>query len=146
MQADFGPGRTVDLDVFAMSVYLQNTFNLGKGWTAELTGFYNSPSIWQGTFKSIAMYGVDGGILKTLLKGKATAKVSVSDIFQTMQWGGTSEFTGQYIKTGGGWESRQLKLNLTYRFGNNQVKVASQRKTGAEDENKRVGTTSSGQN
>jgi iron complex outermembrane receptor protein len=142
-QADFGPGRTIDLDVFAMSAYLQNSFNLGKGWKGELTGYYNSPSIWQGTFKSKEMYGVDAGILKTLLKGKATAKVSVSDIFKTMQWGGVSEFTGQYISTRGGWESRQLKLNFTYRFGNNQVKAERQRKTGTEDENKRAGTQSS---
>ncbi|RYY18321.1 MAG: TonB-dependent receptor, partial [Chitinophagaceae bacterium] len=96
-KADFGPGRTIDLDVFAMSIYIQNTINLGKGWTGELTGYYNSPSIWQGTFKSREMYGIDAGMLKTLFKGKATAKVSVSDIFQWMQWGGTSEFTGQYI-------------------------------------------------
>ena len=139
-KADFGPGRTVDLDVFAFSVYLQNSFNLGKGWTGELTGNYNSPSIWMGTFKSNEMYGVDAGLLKTLFKGKATAKVSVSDIFKTMQWGGTSDFTGQYISNKGGWESRQLKLNFTYRFGNNQVKAARQRKTGTEDENKRVGS------
>ncbi|MHA4843281.1 outer membrane beta-barrel protein [Flavitalea antarctica] len=145
-QADFGPGRTVDLDVFAMNVYLQNTFNLGKGWSGELTGYYNSPSIWQGTFKSKEMYGVDAGILKTLFKGKATAKVSVSDIFKTMQWGGTSEFSGQYINNRGGWESRQLRLNFTYRFGNTQVKAARQRKTGAEEENKRVGSQSTGVN
>jgi iron complex outermembrane receptor protein len=111
-----------------------------------VTGYYNSPSIWQGTFKSKEMYGVDAGILKTLFKGKATAKVSVSDIFKTMQWGGTSEFSGQYINNKGGWESRQLKLNFTYRFGNTQVKAARQRKTGAEDENKRVGSQSTGVN
>jgi iron complex outermembrane receptor protein len=139
-QADFGPGRTIDLDVFALGIYLQNSANLGKGWSAELTGYYNSPSIWQGTFKSKEMYGVDAGVLKTLLKGKATAKVSVSDIFKTMQWGGTSSFSGQYINNKGGWESRQLKLNFTYRFGSTQVKAARQRKTGAEDENKRVGS------
>lgn len=142
-EADFGPGRTIDLDVFAMSAYLQNTFNLGKGWTGELTGYYNSPSIWQGTFKSKEMYGIDAGLLKTLFKGKATAKVSVSDIFKTMKWGGISEFTGQYINTQGGWESRQLKLNFTYRFGNKQVKAERQRKTGTEDENKRVGSQQS---
>jgi iron complex outermembrane receptor protein len=145
-QADFGPGRTIDLDVFAMGIYLQNSIKLGKGWTGEVTGYYNSPSIWQGTFKSKEMYGVDAGILKTLFKGKATAKVSVSDIFKTMQWGGTSEFSGQYINNKGGWESRQLKLNFTYRFGNTQVKAARQRKTGAEDENKRVGSQSTGVN
>jgi iron complex outermembrane receptor protein len=59
------------------------------------------------------MWGIDAGLQKTISKGKGNLKASVSDIFKTMQWGGTSDFTGQYIKAGGGWESRLFKLNLT---------------------------------
>jgi iron complex outermembrane receptor protein len=143
-KANLGVGRTVDLDVFAFNAYVQNTFRIGKGWTGELTGFYSSPSIWQGTFKSKEMYGVDAGLLKTILKGNATVKASVSDIFKTMVWGGTSDFAGQYLRTRGGWESRLFKIALTYRFGNNQVKSERQRKTGLEDENKRVGSQGGG--
>jgi len=29
----------------------QQTARLGNGWTAELSGFYTSPSIWQGPLK-----------------------------------------------------------------------------------------------
>ena len=143
-KANFGVGRTVDLDVVAFNFYSQHTFKLGKGWTGELSGFYTSPSIWQGTFKSKEMYGIDAGLQKVILKGKGNLKASVSDIFKTMQWGGVSDFTGQYIKAGGGWESRQFKLNFTYRFGSTQVKAARQRKTGLEDENKRVGSQGGG--
>ena len=81
---------------------------------------------------------------KFFSKERQMSKYAVSDIFRTMQWGGTSDFAGQYIKAGGGWESRQLKLNLTYRFGSTQVKAARQRKTGLEDENKRVGSQGGG--
>ena len=35
-------------------------------------------------------------------------------------------------------ESRQFRINLNYRFGNNGVKPARQRTTGAEEELKRV--------
>lgn len=143
-KADFGTGRTIDLDVVAFNFYSQHSFKLGKTVTGELSGFYTSPSIWQGTFKSKEMWGIDAGIQKTILKGKATVKAAVSDIFKTMQWGGTSDFTGQYIKAGGGWESRLFKLNFTYRFGSTQVKAARQRKTGLEDENKRVGSQGGG--
>jgi hypothetical protein len=38
----------------------------------------------------------------------------------------------------GAWESRQFKLNFTYRFGSNQVKAARQRNTGIDEENKRA--------
>ena len=139
-QANFGTGRTIDLDVYAFNFYAQNSLKFGKGktWSAELSGFYNSPSIWQGTFKSIAMWGVDAGMQKQLFKGKGTLKVVFTDIFDTMQWGGTSNFAGQYMRTNGGWESQQLRMNFTYRFGNTQVKAARQRKSATEEEKKRA--------
>ncbi len=137
-KANFGTGRIVDLDAYAFNIYQQHTFKLGKGYTAELSGFYSSPSIWQGTFKSKSMWGIDGGLLKTILKGNGSVKLAVSDIFNSMNWGGTSQFAGQYIRASGGWESRLFKVNLSYRFGNNQVKGARQRKTSQEEENQRV--------
>jgi iron complex outermembrane recepter protein len=138
-KANFGGGdRNVNLDVFALSFYMQNSFNLGKGFKAELSGFYNSPTIWQGTFKSIAMYSIDGGLQKNILKGKGMLKASVSDIFRLMKWKGNTNFSGQFNEASGRWESRQFKLNFTYRFGNAQVKAARQRKTSIEDENKRT--------
>ncbi|WP_028786489.1 outer membrane beta-barrel family protein [Terrimonas ferruginea] len=148
-KADFGGGdRKVNQDVFAMTYYMQNSFNLGKSWTAELSGFYSSPSIWQGVFRSKAMYGIDGGLQKGLFKGKGNLKLSVSDIFRTMRWAGESRFTGTYGNASGRWESRQFKINFSYRFGNMQVKAARQRKTGIDDESKRAsggGSTTPGQ-
>ena len=137
-KGDIGKGNKVDLDVFSFNLYAQQTFKLGKTTTAEISSFYNAPSVWQGTIKSKEMWGIDAGLQQTILKGKATVKASVSDIFKTMQWGGTSNVTGQALRVNGGWESRQFRLNLTYRFGNNQVKAARQRKTGLEDESKRT--------
>ena len=85
------------------------------------------------------MWSVDAGLQKTMMKGKGNLKVSVSDIFRTMRWGGVSDFAGQNLFSNGGWESRQFKVNFTYRFGNIQVKAARQRRTGLEDESQRVG-------
>ena len=55
-----------------------------------------------------------------------------------MKWSSTSDYDKQFMRVSGGWESRLFKLALSYRFGNNQVKAARQRNTGADDENKRV--------
>jgi len=145
-KADFGTGRTIDLDVFAVNVYAQQTFKVAKATTIEVSGFYSSPSIWQGTFKSAAIWSVDGGVQQTLFKGKATAKASVTDVFQTLRWSGVSDFAGQYMKVKGGNESRQLRLSLIYRFGSSQVKNSRQRKTGAEEEGQRVGSQGGGIN
>ncbi|MGC4037997.1 MAG: TonB-dependent receptor [Chitinophagaceae bacterium] len=144
-QADFGGGdRKINLDVVAATFYMQNSFNLGKGYTGELSGWYSTPSIWQGTFKSSQIWSVDGGVQKNLFKGKANIKASVSDIFKTIKWKGTSDFSGQRTIASGGFDSRVFKLNFTYRFGNNNVKASRQRKTGLDDENKRVGSQGGG--
>lgn len=138
-KADFGGGdRKVNQDVFALTYYMQNTFKINKTLTAELSGFYSSPAIWQGIFKSREMWGIDAGLQQQVLKGKGTLRLTVSDIFKTMRWAGSSNFTGVYGIASGRWESRQLKLNFTYRFGNTQVKAARQRKTGLEEESKRA--------
>ena len=141
--ANFGGGdRNINLNVAAVSFFMQNSFNLGKGYKAELSGFYNSPSVYQGTFQAKSLYSVDGGIQKTILKGKGTLKASVSDIFNTLRFRGKLDFAGQHSTFVAHWESRQFKLNFNYRFGNAQVKATQQRKAATEEENKR--TQSSG--
>jgi len=72
------------------------------------------------------------------MKGKGTIKASVSDIFNTMKFQGSSDFTGQQSTFKAKWESRQFKLSANIRFGNTQVKASRQRKSGIEEENKRT--------
>jgi hypothetical protein len=142
--ADFGAGRTVNLHVFATNVFAQQSFRLGKDWTADLSGFYASPSIWQGTFKTHSIGNLDAGVQKAIWKSKGIIKLSVSDVFHTLHWTGVSDFAGQYVRSTGHTESRQLKLYFTYKFGNSQVKTTRARKSAAEEESKRVSTQSSG--
>jgi len=144
-KANYGGGdRNINVDVAAVSFFMQNSFNLGKGYKAELSGFYNSPSIYQGTIKARSIYSIDGGIQKTILKGKGNLKASVSDMFKLMHFKGTLDFTGQHTDVLAHWESRQFKLNFSYRFGSNLVKAARQRKEAIEEENKRSQQSSGG--
>ena len=140
-KADFGGGsRVVNLDAASFNIYTQQSLKFGKKktWTAELSGWYNTPAIWQGVFKSKSMWSVDGGMQKTIFKGKGNLKVSVSDIFFSMKWSGESNFAGQLTKANGNFESRQLRTSLTWRFGSNTVKGARQRKDASEEEKKRT--------
>jgi hypothetical protein len=138
--ADFGQGRKVDLKAFGLNFFAQNTLKFGKtkAWTAEVTGFYNAPTIYQGAFKAKAIYGVDMGMQKNIMKGNATVKASVSDVFRTLKFRGTMDFAGQKTIVNARWESQQFKLSMNFRFGNSQVKAAKQRNLGSEEENKRV--------
>ena len=137
-QADFGTGRKVDLDALGFNLFVQNSLKFAKTWTAELSGFYNAPTIYMGSFKGRSMYNVDAGISKQLMQGRATVKASVSDVFHSMGFRAVSDFAGQVMKINFRGESTQLKLNFNYRFGNTAVKAARQRATGAEEELKRV--------
>jgi hypothetical protein len=137
-KADFGAGRKVDADVFSYNVFAQNSLKIGKTWTAEMSGFYSSPSIWAGTMKSSAMGGMDMGLQKQIFKTKGTIKASMSDVLKTMRWKGVSDFAGQVMRASGRWESRQFKLNFSYRFGNMSVKAARQRKNALEEESRRT--------
>lgn len=143
-RASFGEGRDIDLNVLNVVLYMQHSYKFTEKLTGEVSGFYSSPSIYQGTFKSRQMWGVDAGAQHTFMKGNMTLKATVSDVFRTMRWKAQSDFAGQMLRSNGGWESRLLKLSLSWRFGNNQVKAARQRNTAAEEENKRLNNSGGG--
>jgi iron complex outermembrane recepter protein len=148
-KANLGVGRNIDISAWAFRFFTQNSLKIGKTWTAELTGMYNAPTVMMGTFKMKSMWNIDAGVQKQLFAGKATLRASVTDIFRTLKFDGETVFAGQETRNMFRWESRQLRLNFVYRFGNNQVKAARQRATGVEEENRRVngggGTTPIGQ-
>jgi hypothetical protein len=137
-KADFEDGKTIRLNVTSINFYNQHTFTLGKGYTAEVSGWYNSPAVWGGTFRTREMWSMDAGIQKTVLKTKGTLKLTMTDLFHTATWAANSNFAGSTLKVNGGWESQQVRLNFSYRFGNNQVKAARQRKTSIESESNRI--------
>lgn len=137
-------GERINLEVNSGSIFGQNTFTLGDGFTGELSGFYNAPSVWAGTFKSIAMGGMDVGIQKKIFKDKGNVKISYTDFLGTMRWKGESSYSGAKTIASGNWESQQFRINLTYRFGSSQIKQARQRVIGSEEESKRAKDSNGG--
>ena len=118
--------------------YLQQSFNLGKDYSAELSGWYNGPSIWGGTWQVKPQGAIDLGFQKQLLQKMATVKLSVTDIFFTAPWRSTNNFGGVNINGSGNWESRTVRLSFNWRFGSNQIKNSRERQTGLENEAKRI--------
>jgi len=137
-QVNLGPGRVSNIAVTSYGFFNQNTITLPKKITLEVSGFYNSPSVWGGTFLNKAFWGVDAGMQKRLMKDKAIIKIAVSDIFNSMHWQGVSNFGGLYMDASGGWESRQFKFSFTYRFGRKEIKSQRNRSTSSEEVNKRL--------
>lgn len=137
-RADYGEGKLVDLDAKFVNVYSQQTFKLPGDFSFEVSGWYNSPALWGGTFEMESMWSIDAGLQKKVLDGRGNIRLSVSDIFKTNKWTGVSQFGALYLRASGEWDSRRFRVNFSYMFGNSQVKGARKRKTGLEDESKRV--------
>jgi len=130
--------NAVNVKISTYGAYMQHSFTLGKDYTAELSGWYNGPSVWGGTWRTRQQGAIDMGVQKVFMKKKATAKLSVTDIFFTAPWYATNDFGGTFIKGNGNWESRTVRLSFSYRFGSNNIKSARQRNTGLENEANRI--------
>lgn len=136
-QADYGNGAVVDVQAFSYNFFLQNTFKLPRGFTGEISGWYSGPGIWGGVFEYDPSWSLNLGIQKRFLNDHLLVKLSGNDLFYQAFWSGTSEFNGLISSGKGGWDSRRATLSINYNFGNDKIKT-SKRKTGIEEESKRV--------
>lgn len=137
LQANF-EGRILSNTYYTYTFYADNNFTLPKEFALNISGWYSGPSYWGGTFKTKPMGSLDLGLQKTFLHKKLTAKLSLSDVFKTQRWYATSNFSGLYVRANGNYESRQLRLNLAYRFGSSEIAKKRERESGAEKESGRI--------
>jgi hypothetical protein len=84
-----------------------------------LGGWYVSGGLWS-IFKINSQGAVNFGIQKTLLDKKATLKLNVQDIFFTNKATATTQYGSVDIISSNTWDSRQVRLTFSYRFGNSK--------------------------
>ena len=121
-----------------LSLYGQNTFSLPKEFKMEISGWYSSPSIWGGTYQTQSLGSLNLALQKKFLNNKLTARLAFNDVLFTTPWKGDTQFGDLRIDGSGGSDSRQVQFNLTYNFGRKEIKASRKRKTGLEDEKKRI--------
>jgi outer membrane receptor protein involved in Fe transport len=123
----------------AANIRTNNTFTFNKGWGAELNANLNTGGR-QGYMVSKPQWGVAVGAQKTILKGKGTVRLNMTDIFWTNLPKATITYKGSYIENWHAYrDTRVANLNFTYRFGNNKVQSARRRTTASEEERQRAG-------
>ena len=120
------------------SLYAQNTFKLTKSFSAEVSGWYSSPSVWGGTYRTKSLGSLNIAFQKKFLNDALTARLGFNDILYTSPWVANTQFGELRIDGNGGSDSRQVQLNLTFNFGGNEVKKARSRETGIEEEKNRI--------
>jgi hypothetical protein len=133
----FYQGELYDVNQINYNIFANNQFRLPKGWSAELSGFYNSRAVY-GFFMVQPQGMINVGLQKTMLEKKGTLRLNVNDIFWMNRFTGTANFNDINMRVRSTWPSRQVRVSFTYRFGNQNVKGARQRNTGSDDLQKRV--------
>ena len=137
-QADYGDGQIVDVQAFTYSIFTQNTFPLFQKINGEISGYFAGPGVWGGVFRYESSWSLNLGLQRKFLNDQLNVKLSANDIFYQAWWEGESVFAGLESYGSGKNDTRRVTLSASYSFGNQKVKSRN-RKTGLEEESRRVG-------
>ena len=111
----------------------------GKGWTGEITAFYQSKSVW-GQFASQARKQVNIGLQKKVLNNKGSIKISARDIFRGNFSAGDITNLGNVKATyHNDNANRNVIVGFSYNFGSSAKNQRKHDSTGAEAEAGRAG-------
>lgn len=127
----------VDVQSNLLTTNVNAQMDLGKGWNAEVNGFYRTKGL-EGVLVIGGMGAVNGGIAKSILKKKGTVKLGFRDLFWTQKFKGSAEYS--YIDTQFRQQrdSRQVSLSFNWRFGNGKPSAPKRKIGGASEEQGRV--------
>ncbi|PSL27611.1 TonB-dependent receptor domain-containing protein [Chitinophaga ginsengisoli] len=136
--------QPVTKSYWGYSFNFTESFTLPKHFSAELTGWYNTPS-YNGTVKMSSMGTLSAGLKKELKNNAGSLQLSVEDIFTTMKfhvyYGAIAEEAFHIknnigIKLESGY-SPIIKLSYARPFGTGTLK-GSRKEGGAKDERDRI--------
>jgi len=119
----------------------QNSLTLPKGFTAELSGAFQSP-FTMGYASLRSMGYVDAGLRKTIMKGNGSLKLGVSDVFNTRQFRFDVLYGNVNNQSVHDTDTRVVNLTFNYKFGNKNVKQNKARKSAIEADAGRTNTSS----
>jgi len=130
----------IDMAFTSFVVNITNNFTLGKGFTAELTGFYRHKAI-NNLSRMEPVYQIGFGLQKQIMKGKGTVRLNVRDPFAWQKFEGVNKYgliDGSFLFRP---DVRQVTGTFTWRFGKNGQPNQQPRRRGSssQEEQNRVG-------
>lgn len=134
----FDQYRNLNLEQLACRISLQQTFKLPYSITGELTSVFNTRRLSGANTISRANGRIDLGLQRAFLHDNASLRLVISDLYKGSQYISTQNFDGFSYRNYGYYESRQIRLNLTYRFADKNVKGPRKRDSALDNENERI--------
>lgn len=132
-------GQNLDMGQWAYNFYSSHNIKLPKEVSGEISMWYNSRNVY-GTLYSNPQYAVSAGLQKSFWNKKGSLRLNINDIFLTNKFSGRTDFANVNLSVRNRWDSRNVRLTFTYKFGNQNVKAARRRSTATEAEQSRVRT------
>jgi len=120
-----------DQRAFAFEGYMQQSFTLGKVWSAQVSGFWNAPTT-QTIYRIGGLGALNLSVQKKVWQERGKITLAVDDLLNTMRWKQAGNAGSQEFAIYRKWESRRISVRFTYRFGNRDVKAARNRETGTD--------------
>jgi hypothetical protein len=122
---------------YTLSFNSNDQLLLGHGWKAEVNLDYCSPMAI-GAYRFRSQLDLGAGLSKSLMTGKATLSLNVTDLLNTAKRRYSAASYGTLAVTDNRAETRFVKLTFVYRFGNTGIKTSRPRRTGLEEIKRRM--------
>ncbi len=122
----FGLRETQQNKSWGLNSYLSSMISLPKKWKLDLSywlNFQNRTTIY--TSKPLSSLNL--GIQKVLANEKLVLKFAITDILNDQKWEQSARTSNLNLLSYRKWESRNLTLSLSFRFGNDKIKAARER-------------------
>ena len=129
-KSPFLEGSEIDMSMASFQGRIQNTVTLPQDISMEVSSQYISPVAFGGWITG-GRYRADIGFSRTW--GNANLRLSLDDDFHTWDWTYVLKAGPIDTKMWDNYESRVIRLNISYRFGNEKVKQARTRATASEE-------------
>lgn len=128
----------VSMHITGLLFQAQQQFKWGRGWGAELSGFYRTKGL-EGVIFLDPIAQVSAGISRQVLKNKGTIRVNFRDMFAGAVYKGEIKYGNVDASFRNVNDSRSVSVGFTWRFNKGALKTNGNRKTGgAADEMNRV--------
>ncbi|MBP6025392.1 outer membrane beta-barrel protein [Ferruginibacter sp.] len=121
-----------------LNISINNQFQFKKGWSFELSGYYQTKSQIDLQEWLEPQGELNVGVGKQILQKKGTLRLSVRDLTYFQNYSGYSTFENSYEPFTLKFDTRVVRLSFSWRFGK-QMKAVNRSEGGAKDEIDRVG-------
>jgi hypothetical protein len=127
-----------NLSQYAGTLNIQQNLMLPGKINAELAGVINSKSMNGLNTYVKGNSQIDLGLQRSLFDSRASLRLSVSDVMKKNKITSDAELNNLILHTTYRAETRQVRINFSYRFGDNKAKRSESRESGLKDESERL--------